>query len=334
MKTFKIVTIAALVVVVAAAALWGYAKIEFRRSFRTGWQLYHEKNYAEAETAFNRAVFWGRNSGMAHAWLGAAIIEQTAIYTPIRQRVEQAFRHLDRAIALGFDTHPVRFYRGLIFFNEGNYAAAKTDFEAALGIKPEGAGKYGLIHAFLAAMYSPRENEAMRKYWPSFSDVGPNIEIAARHARQAMKEVMPQPYGWYVIAGVLGEAGAYDEAMAAIAEAERRGLDPATAAYARADIAMQAGRVAEARERANQAITAGPGEQTAGNRDRLRLRSVGLAYFLRARIYESRGDSAAAAADYRAALQSFDQYELILREEGRYGDALEAQARAFVEGRV
>jgi tetratricopeptide (TPR) repeat protein len=335
-KIFKIFVAVLLIFLIFLFSFVAYARFEFNRSFNKGYALYHAKNYKAAEVEFKRAVFWNPYSGMAHAWLGATIIEQTAIYTPIRTRVERAFRHLDRAIKLGFDTHPIRFYRGLIFFNQGNWQKAKSDFEKALTIKPEGAGnKYGLIHAFLAQIYSPRQNETMSKYIPSFVAAGSvDIAAAADHARMATKKYIPQPYGWYLVAQVLEEAGAYDEALDAIRQSIERGLDPASVAYARASILMAAGRTEEAFTNAEQAIAAGPVELLPGNRDRLRLRSIGFAHILRAKIYESRNQTALAKTDYKKALEILDQYREILNEENRYADALEAQARNFIQDKL
>jgi tetratricopeptide (TPR) repeat protein len=335
-KILKIVVAVLLIFVTLLFAFVAYARFEFNRSFNKGYALYHAKNYKAAEVEFKRAVFWNPYSGMAHAWLGATIIEQTSMYTPNRMRIESAFRHLDRAIKLGFDTHPIRFYRGLIFFNQGNWQKAKSDFEKALTIKPEGAGnKYGIIHALLAQIYSPRQNEAMSKYMPSFVRAGsPDIAVAVNHARMAMKEYLPQSYGWYLVAQVLEEAGAYEEALDAVRQSVERGFDPASAAYVRASILMSAGRTEEALSNAEQTIAAGPGELLPGKRDRFRLRSVAFAHILRAKIYESRNQTAFAKADYKKALEILDQHRAILSEENRYFDALAAQARNFIQDKL
>jgi tetratricopeptide (TPR) repeat protein len=173
----------------------------------------------------------------------------------------------------------------------------------------------------------------MRNAIPSFAGT-PDIAIATEHARKATKEYLPQPYGWYLVAQVLEEAGAYEEALDAVKQGIERGLDPVSAAYARANILMSAGRTEEALANVEQAIAAGPGELLPGNRDRLRLRSLGFAHILRAKIYESRNQVALAKADYKKALELLDQYREILREENRYADALEVQARNFIQDKL
>jgi tetratricopeptide (TPR) repeat protein len=118
-------------------------------------KLMVERRYAAAQQKFEEALAADERLAEAHNNLAFSLRMQG----PVNR--ERALRHYDRALALKPRLAQAYMYRGVLFTQMGNLAAARADHARLLALDPEMAGKLERIitgagvdeHDGLAAQY-------------------------------------------------------------------------------------------------------------------------------------------------------------------------------------
>jgi tetratricopeptide (TPR) repeat protein len=283
-KIFKIFVAVLLTFLIFLFAVAAYARFEFNRSFNRGLTFYHAKNYTAAEVEFKRAVFWNPYSGRAHAWLARAILTQSSIHL-YPHRYQEAFAHIEEAISRGYDNDEVRYLRGIVFWLEGNFSAARVEFERSLTMNP--AGVYApMIHFRLAYFYSL-----------SFPAGAADVEKALVHAQAAVNANPKDSDYWRILAKVLVDAGRYEEANKALEKAFT--IDPNSCQIRnnKADLFLKMGRYTEAVRLANEAIA------IALQREKFERGCLGVLHITRGEAYEHLGNYPSAIRDFERAIE-------------------------------
>jgi serine/threonine-protein kinase len=194
------------------------------RTYLEGWDV--ERNYARAEEAFKKALDRDPSFAEAHAGLALALFQD---YEETRrpEKVPEAEKAAERAVALAPELPEARLAQGVIQLGRGSSAEAAATFERAQGLAPADDVIVRRIAEAYAGSRRRAEAETLFRraialrpdYWENHNAFGKFLAGQGRYqeAKGAFREVIrvrpTSDTGYTNLAGMLIYRGEWEEAL-------------------------------------------------------------------------------------------------------------------------